>query len=88
MDFLHSHKHLKKGDLVVVDCDHQCNVRLMDDTNFSRFRRGEEHEFYGGFYTHLPARLVVPSSGHWNVTLDLGNRQAKIKHAIRFVSTS
>lgn len=39
-DFIHAREQLKAGDLVIVDCSHQCNIRLMDDANFGRYRRG------------------------------------------------
>lgn len=49
-DFIHSREYLKEGDIVVVECDHQCNVRVMDNSNFSSFRSGGRHTAYGGFY--------------------------------------
>jgi hypothetical protein len=83
-DFIHERRHLTRGDLVVVDCDHQCNVRLTDDRNFEEFRHGRRHQYYGGFYRTLPARIVVPSSGHWNVVIDLGGRRATAKYQISY----
>src|ERR1700719_4119898 len=37
-DFIHAREYLHQGDVVIVDCDHQCNVRLMDDSDFSSYR--------------------------------------------------
>ena len=82
MKFEHAREYLNQGDLVIVNCSHQCNVRLMDDTNFSRYKRAESHRYYGGFYEKLPARIGVPHSGFWNVTLDLGGGSANIKFSI------
>lgn len=88
MDFIHSQEYLHKGDVVIVNCDHQCNVRLMDDSNFSRFRHGQAHHYYGGFYRQLPARISVPSTGYWNVTIDLGGGQASIRYDIKIIKAA
>lgn len=82
MQFLHRRKYLNDGDLVVVDCSHRCNIRLMTDSDFVSFRRGYHHHYYGGYYERFPARISVPLSGKWNITLDLGSRSATIKHRI------
>jgi hypothetical protein len=70
MEFMHEREYLKRGDIVVVDCSHRCNVRLMTDSDFQSFRGGKSHRYYGGHYDRLPARIVVPDDGWWNVTLD------------------
>jgi hypothetical protein len=84
MNFIHAEEYLDDGDIVIVDSSHQCNVRLMDDANFERFRRGAQHEYYGGAYKMFPARIRVPRSGHWNVTLDLGGGSANIRYSINY----
>ena len=87
MQFLHHREYMHAGDVVVVDCDHQCNVCLTDDLNFSAFRSGGRHTYYGGFYKRLPARMTVPHDGYWNVTLDLGGGSAHIRHSIRVLQS-
>jgi hypothetical protein len=87
-DFIHAREHLHEGDVVVVDCDHQCNVRLMDDSDFASFRRGGRHRYYGGFYERLPARIRVPSTGFWNTTLDLGGGSATMRYSINYLKRS
>ena len=84
-NFVHAQQKLAKGDVVVVQCSHQCNVLLMDDQNFELYRTRQKHQFYGGRYTHFPARLPVPETGHWNVVIDLGGRQATIQHTISYI---
>lgn len=84
-DFIHSREYLHEGDIVVVNCDHQCNVRVMDDSNFSSFQRGGRHNFYGGFYKMLPARIAVPNDGYWNTTIDLGGGRASILYNIGYI---
>jgi len=84
-DFIHTQEWLNQGDVVVVECDHQCNVRITDDANFDRFRKGMSHRYYGGFYRVLPARIAVPNSGRWNITVDLGGGRANVKYAINYI---
>ncbi|HAS8353704.1 DUF1883 domain-containing protein [Morganella morganii] len=87
MQFLHKRMHLNAGDTVVVGCSHQCNILLMTDSNFSNYKsgRGFSHHGGGGFFTRLPAKLVAPHSGYWNITLDLGGGSANIKHSISVI---
>ncbi|MBL0371063.1 DUF1883 domain-containing protein [Rhizobium sp. KVB221] len=84
-DFIHSHQNLAKGDIVVVQCSHQCNILLLDDANFALYRKRQKHTYFGGHYTHFPAKLAVPATGHWNVVIDLAGRQAAIQHAISYI---
>lgn len=86
MQHIHSEEHLEAGDIVIVDCSHKCNVRVMDDSNYDRYRRSSgQFQFYGGGYEYFPARIAVPHSGHWNVALDLGGGHANISCNIRYL---
>lgn len=84
-DFVAARELLAKGDVVVVQCSHQCNIFVMDDRNFQAYRKREKFVYHGGFFTHFPARIAVPESGHWNTVIDLAGRQAAISHAISYV---
>lgn len=87
MSFLHKRMHLNAGDTVVVQCSHQCNVLLTSDSNFNNYKKGARftHHGGGGFFERLPAQLVAPSSGTWNVTIDLGGGSANISHSISVI---
>jgi hypothetical protein len=85
VDFIHTREYLTEGDIVVVWCSHQCNVCLMDDTNFSYYRSRGQFRHYGGHCRYFPVRIPVPSTGYWNVTLDLGGGSASIRHSISFI---
>ena len=82
MQFLHQREYLNEGDIVVVNCSNRCNIRLMSDSDFYSYRRGRSHRYHGGHYGRLPARIVVPGDGYWNITLDLGGGSASIQHSI------
>ncbi len=84
-NFIHTREYLEGGDVVIVDCSHQCNIRLMDDPNFNSFRANRRHNYYGGFYKMFPARIVVPHTGNWNVTIDLGGGRANIRYNIEYI---
>jgi hypothetical protein len=86
-DFIHSRDHLDDGDVVVVQCDHQCNVLVMDDTNFSSYRQRRPYRHHGGFYRNLPAEISVPHSGNWNVVIDLGGGRANIRYNISYLKS-
>nr|WP_271408161.1 DUF1883 domain-containing protein [Pseudomonas sp. Q1-7] len=76
MKFIHQREHLNEGDLVVIQCSQTCNIRLMNDANFRSFKNGGRHSYHGGAFDRFPAKIVVPSTGFWNVTLDTVTRRA------------
>ncbi|HDR0999173.1 protein of unknown function [Pasteurella multocida] len=84
-NFIHAKEHLNSGDIVSVNCSHQCNVMLMTDLNFQHYRRGERFQYYGGFFTHFPARISTPSTGYWNIIIDLGGGRANIQYSINII---
>lgn len=88
MDFIHSREYLHQGDVVVVDCSHQCNILLTDDNNFQKYKRGDSFRYFGGAYKMFPARITVPETGNWNVTIDLGGGQANIRYNISFIKNT
>lgn len=82
MNFLHKREYLNAGDVVVVNCSHQCNVLLLDDGNFSHYQHGRQYRYFGGHYKRLPVRIGVPDSGEWNIVIDLGGGSASVRHSI------
>ena len=83
-NFIHAREFLDAGDTVIVSCDHQCNVLVMDDSNFSNYRSGRQFRYHGGFYRMLPAHITVPLSNYWNTVIDLGGGRANIRYNIRY----
>ena len=76
MKFIHQREQLEEGDLVVIQCSQPCNIRLMNDANFRAFRNRGRHSYHGGAFIKFPAKIRVPSSGFWNITLDTVSRKA------------
>jgi hypothetical protein len=88
MQHLHKREYLDQGDIVVVNCSHQCNIWLMTDSEYSTYSSGRSVRAIGGGYRRFPVRISVPSSGYWNVALDLGGGAASVRHSITFIKRS
>ncbi|MFD5013788.1 DUF1883 domain-containing protein [Streptomyces chartreusis] len=74
---------MQRGQVVVVTLDQGANVRLITPPNL-RAHSGRKHQFRGGFVTRSPHRIVVPSTGHWYLTIDLqGLRATSVRHSVR-----
>jgi hypothetical protein len=86
--FIHAREWLDEGDLVIVNCDHQCNVLLTDDINFQNYRSHRGFNYFGGHFKILPARVQVPSTGFWNVTIDLGGSLAGFRYGIQYMKVA
>lgn len=82
MDFLHSAVQVGHGQAVVVELDHAANVKVMDDPNFDRYRRGAEHRYFGGHVTRSPVSIRPPGPGRWHVTVDLGGYSGAVRAGI------
>lgn len=76
MKFIHQREQLNEGDWVIINCSQPCNIRLMNDANFRSFKNGGRHSYHGGAFDRFPAKLKVPISGFWNITLDTVTRRA------------
>ena len=85
MNFLHYDLHLNAGDMVEVTLDKQANVRLLDDSNFSSYKRGAQHRYHGGLVKKSPFMLPAPHAGHWHVVVDLGGYAGSVRASVRVV---
>ncbi len=86
MRFIHAREYLNRGDMVVVECSHQCNVMITTDDNFENYQSRKAFQYHGGHFKKLPARIAVPNDGYWNTTLDLGGGGANIKYSISYIT--
>jgi hypothetical protein len=60
MNYLHYDVCLRPGQIVEESLSNQANVRLLDDTNHSRYKDGQGHQYYGGLAKVSPVRLKPP----------------------------
>lgn len=84
-NFIAAREKLAKGDVVLVQCSHQCNVLVMDDENFQAYRQRKKCTYFGGHFKTFPTKIAVPADGHWNTVIDLGGKQAEIAHTISYL---
>lgn len=75
---------LKKGSTVVVTLRKQANVLLMDSSNYRTYSsgRGGRFKYTGGLVKKSPARLTVPSNGHWFIAVDLGGAAGTVNASV------
>ena len=86
MNFLHSRIFVNNNQAVIVNCNYQCNILLLDDNNFNNYKNRRRYSYDGGFYTKFPALLQPHSLGHWNIVLDIGGGQATIQYNIKIIN--
>ena len=71
------------GELVEVQIKgNAANVRLMDSANLQKFRKGQQHRYYGGLVKRSPWRVKIPRSGHWYVTVDLVGLKGRVSASV------
>ena len=87
MSFLHNDLgHLGGGEVIEVTLSNAANVKLMDVGNFSAYRGGGRHQYFGGYVTRSPFRVEVPRSGHWHIAIDLGGYRGSVRAAVRVIA--
>ncbi|MBK5214953.1 MAG: DUF1883 domain-containing protein [Flavobacteriaceae bacterium] len=76
--------HLKEGEIVEVTLTgNAANVKLMNSSDFSNYKAGRKHTYYGGHVASSPYRIAVPSSGFWHVTVDLGGYSGRLGSSVK-----
>ncbi len=85
MRFLHCDFHGGPDNVVQVELDHAANVILLDDINFSAFRRGSRCRYFGGYYKQTPVRLVPPHEGSWHVVVHLGGYAGRVNASMALI---
>ena len=87
MKFIHSNLGYRQaGEVVeVILSGNAANVRLLDSSNFSRYKRGQQHRCIGGLARRSPVHLTVPRSGHWHVAVDMMGLRGQVRSNIRML---
>ncbi|MDP8904447.1 MAG: DUF1883 domain-containing protein [Chloroflexota bacterium] len=76
--------YLQGGEVVEVTLKGQAqNVELLDSSNFSAFKGGRNHRYYGGLVSRSPHRVRVPRAGHWYVVVHLGGYPGRLNAGVR-----
>ncbi len=87
MKFTHSDLgNLSRGTTIEVTLrGNAANVRLLDSSNFQKYKAGRKHQYYGGLVSRSPTRLTVPRNGHWHVTVDMQGLRGQVRSSIRIL---
>jgi hypothetical protein len=85
MKFIHSRRYLNKDEIVQLDCDTQCNFMITTDAEFGFYERGQRFTYHGGTFKTFPARIRVPESGYWNITIDMAGAPCAPQYTITIV---
>ena len=85
MNYLHYELNLNINDIVEVTLDKQANVRLLDDLNYSKYRHGDKHTYYGGLAKKSPVHLSPPRPGSWHIVIDLGGNAGTVNASVRTI---
>lgn len=86
-DFIHSDLGFcQDGDVVEVTLSGSAaNVRLLDSSNFSNYRHGEQHHYYGGLVERSPVRVSIPHGGIWHVVVDMQGLRGTVNAGFRVI---
>jgi hypothetical protein len=85
MRILHWDIQAGPDNVVRVELDHAANVILLDDINFSAFRRGSRYHYFGGYYKQTPVQLVPPREGSWHVVVHLGCYAGRVNASMALI---
>ncbi|MEX0711892.1 MAG: DUF1883 domain-containing protein [Pirellulales bacterium] len=86
MNYLHYQFDLSPHDAIQVVLDRQANVRLLDEVNYQKYRRGEHHQYYGGLAKTTSVTLEAPREGRWHLVIDLGGYPGRVRAAVEKLS--
>ena len=86
MDFVHYDLgYLEEDTTVIVFLDTAANVCVLDLTNFRYYQMGTSFTYLGGYITRSPYYAVIPQTGFWNVTIDLGGYEGRIGSSVKVI---
>ena len=85
MKFIHTDLgNRKTGEIIEITLSgNAANVRLLDSINFSNYRNGRRHHYYGGLAKQSPVRLRIPRSGHWHIAVDMQGLGGSVQSSVR-----
>lgn len=74
------------GEIVEITLSgNAANVRLLDSSNFSSYKSGRRHQYYGGLAKRSPVRLQIPYSGHWYAAVDMQGLGGSVRSSARIL---
>ena len=78
--------HQQRGNVVEVTLSGSAaNICLLDSGNLQKFKSGRQYRYTGGLVRSSPARLVIPHTGTWYVTVDLRGLRGQVRSSVRII---
>jgi hypothetical protein len=78
--------HQPAGAVAEVVLSSQANVRLLSQSEFQKYKTGQDHRMIGGLAKESPFRVQIPSAGMWHVVIDLGGYSGQFRHSCRVIT--
>jgi hypothetical protein len=75
-----------RGDVLEVTLTRAANVRLLDPSNFAKYKKQKRHQFRGGLAHQSPARIRIPSSGYWHAVVDMQGLRGTTRAGFRVIN--
>ncbi|MBO3759973.1 DUF1883 domain-containing protein [Ciceribacter sp. L1K22] len=79
-------KEQRPGTILEISLSAVNNVRLMNATNFQRFREGLDFKYLGGVAKKSPVKMVVPEFAHWHLVVDMEGHHGLAESAVKMVA--
>lgn len=61
------------------------NVRLLDETNYNKYRAGISYIAYGGIPVRSPMLLSIPNKDRWFIVIDMAGLIGTTETSVRRV---
>lgn len=79
----------KQGETVQITLKGSAaNVKLMDSSNYQKYKNRRNHKYYGGLAKKSPVILPIPRSGRWYVTVDMQGLRGSVSTSVRMLPTT
>lgn len=89
MQHIVSQNYLSSNQYIRVNLDTQVNVKLMDYHNYSQYKQGKRHIYYGGLAAGREVNLKPPCAGTWYLVIDQqGYKPQQFRYGIQVVSSN
>jgi len=83
MEYLHYTVKTQKNSIIEVTLDKQANVKLMDNSNYQRYRMKKTYDFIGGLVKVSPMIIKSPYPGQWHIIVDLEGMSGAVKAQVK-----
>lgn len=86
MQFIHYQVNAGPLNIIQVNIDRDAYVRLMDDLNFGRYRKGKPYSCEGGLTVNPFVQFRVTEKKLWHIVVDLNGQPGEVKASIDILS--